>query len=288
MAELKTYGDLKKAIEIIQLKQKGEKIGGVAVDTILGAIPGVGAAKTTFDFIKAAFSKPDTKKTNSWLDKLDIDDEMSAIVDDTVENGFLQMMSKTIDSKPDTDSLESDFNMNDQMVDYLKKEYSGRTVSGVQENIKEQKLRQLIREEIQKTLHKDATRDIKTLQNELGVLVEPLYYKDDRFAIYPDLDTGSKLPYSTKTSQYIEIATNEGKYFLSRMFGHDRSIRPLAKLINKEPNRSSIAGMSTLDISLNKEPITISQLKRFVNIMKKGLSDEASAQADFYKNRQPD
>ena len=162
--------------------------------------------------------------------------------------------------------------------------------------MKQSELRQIIREEIQKTLHKDATRDIKTLQNELGVLVEPLYFKDDRFAIYPDLAPGSKLPYSTKTSQYIEIESRGGKYLLSNMFGHDKSIYPLAKylakLINneepKEPNRSSIAGMSTLDISLNKQPITISQLKRFVNIMKKGLSDEASAQADFYKNRQPD
>jgi len=154
--------------------------------------------------------------------------------------------------------------------------------------MKRSELRQIIREEIQKTLHEDATRDIKTLEDELGVLVEPLYFRDDRFAIYPDLAPGSKLPYSTKTSQYIEIATSGGKYLLSNIFGHDKSIYPLAKLINKEPNRSSIAGMSTLDISLNKQPITISQLKRFVNIMKKGLSDEASAQADFYKNRQPD
>ena len=154
--------------------------------------------------------------------------------------------------------------------------------------MKKSELRQIIREEIQKTLHEDATRDIKTLEDELGVLVEPLYFRDDRFAIYPDLAPGSKLPYSTKTSQYIEIETAGGNYLLSNIFGHDKSIYPLAKLINKEPNRSAIAGMSTLDISLNKQPITISQLKRFVNIMKKGLSDEASAQADFYKNRQPD
>jgi hypothetical protein len=31
MAELKTYGDLKQAIKTIQLKQKGEKIGDVAL-----------------------------------------------------------------------------------------------------------------------------------------------------------------------------------------------------------------------------------------------------------------
>jgi hypothetical protein len=133
MAELNTYGDLKKAIRAISLKQKGEKIGNVAVDTILGAIPGIGAAKTTFDFVRAAFSKPDTKKTNTWLDKLDIDDEMSSIVDDTVENGFLKALSQTIDSESDDTPLESDFNMNAKMVDYLKRTYGGRTITGISE-----------------------------------------------------------------------------------------------------------------------------------------------------------
>jgi hypothetical protein len=133
MAELNTYGDLKKIIKSISLKQKGEKIGQVALDTVVGLIPGADAARTTFDFIKAAFSKPDTKKTNTWLDKLDIDDEMSAIVDDTVENGFLKALTQTIDSEADDKPLEQDFNMNAKMVDYLKKTYGGRTVTGIQE-----------------------------------------------------------------------------------------------------------------------------------------------------------
>jgi hypothetical protein len=134
MAELNTYGDLKNAIKIISLKQKGEKIGQVAIDTILGAVPGIGVAKTTFDFIRAAFTKPDTKKTNTWLDKLDIDDEMSSIVDDTVENGFLKTIANTIDQESDDKPLEPDFNMNAKMVDYLKTNYGGRTIAGIKEN----------------------------------------------------------------------------------------------------------------------------------------------------------
>jgi hypothetical protein len=130
---METYGELKQAIKAISLKQKGTKIGNVAVDVALNVIPGIGAAKTTFDFIKAAFFKPDNKKTNSWLDKLDIDDEMSAIVDDTVENGFLEMVAKTIESERDDAPLEQDFNMNQKMVDYLKKEYGGRTITGIKE-----------------------------------------------------------------------------------------------------------------------------------------------------------
>jgi nitroimidazol reductase NimA-like FMN-containing flavoprotein (pyridoxamine 5'-phosphate oxidase superfamily) len=149
--ELTTYGDLKKVIRAIALKQKGEKIGNIALGTLMGFIPGAEAAKTTFEFIKAAISKPDTKKTKTWLDKLDIDDEMSAIVDDTVENGFMQMMSKTIESKPDTQELEPDFNMNAEMVNYLKDKYEGRTVSGIQEN-REMDLKEYIKELVRKEM----------------------------------------------------------------------------------------------------------------------------------------
>jgi hypothetical protein len=133
MAELKTYGDLKKVIKAISLKQKGEKVGNVALDTIVGLVPGLDAAKTTFDFIRAAISKPDDKKTKTWLDRLDIDDDMSAIVDDTVENGFMKAMAQTIEKEPDTKELEQDFNMNAKMVNYLSDKYGGRHIAGITE-----------------------------------------------------------------------------------------------------------------------------------------------------------
>lgn len=143
MAELNTYGDLKKIIKAISLKQKGEKIGQVGLDVVVGLIPGAEAAKTTFDFIKAAFSKPDTKKTKTWLDKLDIDDNMSSIVDDTVENGFLKTLAQTIESESDNTPLESDFNMNAKMVNYLKEKYGGRTITGIKENNMKKRFQQL-------------------------------------------------------------------------------------------------------------------------------------------------
>jgi hypothetical protein len=147
--QLKTYGDLKKVIKTISLKQKGEKIGNIAIDTILGTIPGLGAAKTTYDVIKSAISRPDTKKTNTWLDKLDIDDNMSKIIDNTVESGFIQIITKTIEGESDDKPLEQDFNMNQKLVDYLKQNYKGRTITGIQEL----KLRQIIKEEIKKVIN---------------------------------------------------------------------------------------------------------------------------------------
>lgn len=134
--ELKTYGDLRNLLNSIVTKQKKQKIvgkaGEVAIDQVLGLIPGGSNAKNVFDLVRAAISKPDDKKTNTWLDKLDIDDETSAIVDNTVENGFIKTLVKTIEGKSDSDPLEDDFNMNQQLVDYLKKNYKGRTVTGIQ------------------------------------------------------------------------------------------------------------------------------------------------------------
>jgi hypothetical protein len=152
--ELNTYGDLKRVIKFISTKQKGEKLGKVALETLVSFIPGVDAAKSTFDFVKAAFSKPDIKKTNTWLDKLDIDDKVSSIIDDTVENSFLQYMSKIIDSEPDDKPLEQDFNMNSKLIDFLKSQYAGRTITGVRENklITKNHLKQIIKEEINKVL----------------------------------------------------------------------------------------------------------------------------------------
>jgi len=154
--ELNTYGDLKKVIKAIALKQKGEKIGNIALGTLMGFIPGAEAAKTTFDFIKAAISKPDTKKTNTWLDKLDIDDEMSAIVDNTVENGFMQMITKSIESESDDKPLEPNFNMNEKMVNYLKNTYKGRTVAGIKEN-KTMDLKEYIKSLVREILEEEST-----------------------------------------------------------------------------------------------------------------------------------
>jgi hypothetical protein len=204
--ELKTYGDLKKAIKSISLKQKGEKIAGLAVDTISDFIPGLGTAKTTFDFIKAAISKPDAKKTKTWLDKLDIDDSMSKIIDNAVENGFMQIMSKTIEGESDSKPLEQDFNMNQKLVDYLKQNYQGRTVTGIQENkMKTQQLRKIIREEIIHILNEE-DNDKTEIEGNISSLVSYLKKLD-----IPNLDP-SKINTTislVKQNKILNVAANK-------------------------------------------------------------------------------
>lgn len=150
--ELQTYGDLKKVLNAIKLNQKGQKIMSqgkeVALDTLLGLIPGAGTAKTVLGFIKAAVKKPDNVKTKTWLDKLDVDDQVSQIVDDTVENSFMDYMAKKIEGEADNKELGDTFNMNLELQAYLSDKYNKRTVSYVQEQIVRHLVRNLIKETI--------------------------------------------------------------------------------------------------------------------------------------------
>ena len=180
MTNLETYGDLKKAIKIIQLKKGAGKVGGAvanvgieaAIDAAKTLLPGIGTAKSIFDVLRIFIQAPDTKKTKTWLDKLQVDDETSAIIDDTVENGFIQLMAKSIESESDTKSLEDDFNMNAKLVNYLKNTYKGRTITGIGENkMKTQQLKDIIREEL--TSSTTVKGDTTTLINNLKKLNIP-------------------------------------------------------------------------------------------------------------------
>jgi hypothetical protein len=150
--ELKTYGDLKKVLKAIRMDQKGEKIVSqgkeLGIDTLLSFFPGAGAAKTVLGFVQAAVKKPDTKKSNTWLDRLDVDDKVSQIVDDTIENQFMAAMAKKIEQEADDTELSDDFNMNTELQQWLADTYDKRTVSYV----KEQMVRSYVRKTIKEVL----------------------------------------------------------------------------------------------------------------------------------------
>lgn len=185
---LKTYGELKQIVSLIKTKQKGLKVGGVALDVLSDLVPGAQTARSTFDFVKAAFGKPDTKKTQTWIDKLDVDDEFSAIVDDTIENGFLEYIAQEIENKPDDEPLENDFDMNVELQNYLKKEFT--KAQGGIKAANENKLRKYIREEIDNIANQGASKDETSRSiTDLGNKFLQLS-KDLKKGTYKGLDTG--------------------------------------------------------------------------------------------------
>lgn len=130
--QVKTFGELTKLIQSINLKSKGKAIAGqvanLAVDQLLGLVPGGSNIKTAYEFFKAVVAKPDTKKTNTVLDKFDIDDDMLKIIDDTVEAAFLQHLEEIIAKHDQNAAIPNDWNMTNELRDFIKTTYHGRSV----------------------------------------------------------------------------------------------------------------------------------------------------------------
>jgi len=213
--ELKTYGDLKNAINSISSKQKGDKIvsqgKSFAVDQILGLFPGASNAKTLYDFIKAATLRPDDKKSKTWLDKLDVDDDVSAIVDDTVENGFLKYISDRIKSKNDNEELEDDFNMNQELASYLSNKHNKRYVAGVpnsnvNEMDKKTKIKETLKAKLKQEMSVTGTGASVTPGVGAGVATKYAFGKRDNKGTPSDWKSAPSIPNrKSKAMDYKEL-----------------------------------------------------------------------------------
>jgi len=130
--QINTFEDLSKLLRDIELKSKGKaalnSAASFAVDQLLGLVPGGSNIKTAYDFFKAVVAKPDTKKTNSVLDKLDIDDDVSKIVDDTVEAAFLAQLKELLAKHDQKSPIPADWNMTKELDDFIKNTYHGRSI----------------------------------------------------------------------------------------------------------------------------------------------------------------
>ena len=129
---LRTIGDLKKFIKRINsLIRAGVGVDGlksVAGDAIKDAIPFGGTAVSLVNTVRKMYSLPDEKKISSNLDVLNVDDEVSKIVDDTIEDNFLIVaLDQMTNSKNDNDPIP---NMTKSLQKYIKGKYDNRTVDG--------------------------------------------------------------------------------------------------------------------------------------------------------------
>ena len=128
--KVNTWGQLRKTINGIVMRDKIEGVAKVGLDVLADAIPGGGTVKKAFDLFKALYSAPDNKKTNTKLDKINIDDEYSAIVDDTIEDAFLKTLVTAIEKEPEDQIIPDDWDISNQLETYIAKQYGNRTVSG--------------------------------------------------------------------------------------------------------------------------------------------------------------
>lgn len=134
--EFSTVGDLRKLIKVMQSDKRAELgfdgLKDIGLGMLTDLIPGGGTALTIAQTFKGMYGAEDEKKTDTALDKLNIDDEVAAIVDDTVESNFMKIVLNSLDGLDDSDPIPD---MNDKLAQWLKSKYDARTVSGYNEGI---------------------------------------------------------------------------------------------------------------------------------------------------------
>jgi len=123
-----TYEDLNKVIKNAIDSKKWDVLKKVGIDI------GSAGLKNAYELFKYIGKLPDDKKTGTFLDKINIDDNFSAIVDDKIENQFLNELAKTFATK--TGPLPNDFNINKELQTYISNKYNKRTVATLEEKKK--------------------------------------------------------------------------------------------------------------------------------------------------------
>ena len=132
--EIRTVGDLRAVLNKINLAKKTgnqtKALKDLAIDTALD-LTGVSVARNVFDLVKSLHDpagKVPPQKTDSPLKGLQVDPEISKIVDDTVEERFLAAISKEIERMSDNAPLD-DVDMTKALQKYISREYDRRSVS---------------------------------------------------------------------------------------------------------------------------------------------------------------
>ena len=127
--EIQTVGDLKALINLAIKKKKFKTSSKAAAGGALDLVPGLSTARSAFDALKALAKLPDKARPAGALGNLDVDDDVSKIVDDPIENKFLNVMATKFASTPDNKPL-GDVNMTNQLANFMSKEFNSRTVKG--------------------------------------------------------------------------------------------------------------------------------------------------------------
>jgi hypothetical protein len=130
--ELNTVGQFKKFLKVHRASAAGKEVAKSAIDSILGALPGVGSVynvlkgtKTAVDALNKIYGADDDIKSNTGLDALNVDDNVSKIVDDPIEVKFLNYYANLINDMDDDAPLPD---ATTELQDFLAASFEDNTV----------------------------------------------------------------------------------------------------------------------------------------------------------------
>lgn len=151
-----TVGELKHLLRVIKSSKRADDLVK-ALPGQLASLVGLGGLSAAKSFYKI-YKAPDKEKTDTDLDKLNIDDEISKIVDDTVEDNFINHLIKTLkggefkddDPIPDVDEM---------LRQYLMKNYDKRTVTGYPgRSLNEESIMKITKQELADIIREELTQ----------------------------------------------------------------------------------------------------------------------------------
>lgn len=130
--KLQTVGDLKKIIKIHRLKSAGKEAGKKAAEMVIEQIPIVnnlfslwkGAAESV-ELIKKLYGANDEFQTNTGMDALNIPDDVSKIVDDKIENAFINHLLQVVERMDDSSPIP---NSEEELKKFLKMNFHNHSV----------------------------------------------------------------------------------------------------------------------------------------------------------------
>ena len=123
---IETYGQLRNQLNTAIKSKKKSALRGFGIGLVFDAL-GAAIFKDTATFIKTMYKLPDNKKTGTVLDVfLNVDDDVSAIIDDNIENAFLNDFMDMIQQKPDDEKIDQ--SITKELQDYVARKYNQTTV----------------------------------------------------------------------------------------------------------------------------------------------------------------
>lgn len=123
-APIQTVGQLKKVINSYRLAQAGKEAGKKALEQIIDEVPVVGTlkriwgnAKDAKEIVAKMMGAEDEFKTQTGLDLLNMNDNVSKIVDDRIEQNFINRFLMFLNGLEDNDPIP---NVEEKFSEFLK------------------------------------------------------------------------------------------------------------------------------------------------------------------------
>jgi hypothetical protein len=134
--QIATVGHLRRAIQMIRAANAGGEIAKKAAGMIVDQIPVLNnvkslwsGAKDVKDIVGKFYGADDKAKTGTGLDKLNVDDDISKIVDDPIEIAFLNwLINEKFAQAADEEPLDN-FDATELLTQYIADKFNKRTVS---------------------------------------------------------------------------------------------------------------------------------------------------------------